>query len=246
MSLDVATTRAGWSFRQAALLVAGTILGVLVLAGVVPFPDVAAATENGVETLGPWLYAVVAVVVFAETAAFLGFVAPAELVLLVAGTAVRGGHASLPALAAVASASAFAGDSAGFLLGRRLGSPWLERHGARFGLGAERLRGVQAFVRRRGAVTLFAGRFIGVIRPLVPFSVAAGGMSYRRFAPVSAVSAAAWSIGTLVLGGLAGGWVLQHGEDVVAVTVLGALGTIGLIRLARRGRGTSKQRGSGR
>ena len=98
---------------------------------------------------------------FLETTVLLGFVIHGELALLLGGVAAERGDASLLAMIALVCTAAVAGDLVSLLIGRRLGRPFLERHGARVGLGVARLARVDAFFDRHGGKALFLGRFTG-------------------------------------------------------------------------------------
>ena len=180
--------------------IASIALAGAVAAGVLAVPDLAGALSDATRSLGGWIYLVVAVLVFFETTALLGFVIHGELALLLAGVAAERGDASLLAMIALVSAAAVAGDLVSLLLGRRLGRPFLERHGARVGLGAARLARVDAFFERHGGKALFLGRFTGLLRATLPFVVGSAGIAVRRLLPYSVASALVWTVTFTVLG----------------------------------------------
>ena len=119
--------------------IAGIALAGAVAVGALAVPDLAGALSDATRSLGGGIYVAVAVLVFLETTALLGFVIHGELALLLGGVAAERGDASLLAMIGLVCAAAVAGDLVSLLLGRRLGRPFLERHGARVGLGAARL-----------------------------------------------------------------------------------------------------------
>ena len=57
---------------------AAAVLLALLMAGVVPRPDVEGALTDLSDSLGAWTYALVAGLAFLETGAFVGLVAPGE------------------------------------------------------------------------------------------------------------------------------------------------------------------------
>ena len=118
--------------------IAGIALAGAVAVGALAVPDLAGALSDATRSLGGGIYVAVAVLVFLETTALLGFVIHGELALLLGGVAAERGDASLLAMIGLVCAVAVAGDLVSLLLGRRLGRPFLERHGARVGLGAAR------------------------------------------------------------------------------------------------------------
>jgi hypothetical protein len=70
------------------LAIVGLIsLAALAAGTLVDLPDVAAVLERVTDALGPWTYAVVAVLVFLETVALAGLISPGEATLAIAGAA---------------------------------------------------------------------------------------------------------------------------------------------------------------
>ena len=178
----------------------GVALAVAIASGAVAVPDVAGAVSDATDSLGGWVYLVVPALVFFETTALAGFVIHGELALLAGGVAAERGDASLPLLIALTWAAAVAGDSVSLLLGRRLGGPFLVRHGSRFGLTTERLAGVEAFFHRHGGKALLLGRFTGFTRAVLPFVAGSSGLPLRRLLPYSAVSGLVWTATFIVIG----------------------------------------------
>ena len=128
---------------------------------------------------------------------------------------------------AVVTLSAAAGDSLGWLLGRRVGPP-LRRGKAVQRMGAEGWDRASGLVRRHGAWAVVVARFLPVVRAMVPPVAGASGMPYRVFAPASLAGAAVQSAVLVVAGTLAGEAVVTAWPQVqdrlgtVAVVVLGA------------------------
>ena len=77
--------------------------------------------EDIARGLGEWAYLLVAFMAMAETAAFLGFVAPGEFTIIFGGVLAGEGTLSIQLLIGIAWASCVIGDAIGFYLGRRLG-----------------------------------------------------------------------------------------------------------------------------
>jgi membrane-associated protein len=187
----------------APMLAAGTaaaVVLVLVMAGVVELPDVEGALEDLSDTLGAWTYALVAGMAFLETGAFVGLIAPGETALVLGGVVAAHGEVSLPLMIAVAWSAAALGDLASFLLGRRLGRPFLLRRGPRFGITHARLHQVDGFLERHGGKAILIGRFVGLVRAVAPFTAGAAGMPLRRFVPFSVLGTGAWAAALTLLG----------------------------------------------
>ena len=110
------------------------------------------------------------------------------------------GMLELPPTLVIAMAGAITSDNVGFVLGRRLGRPWLERHGRLVGMHGGMLRRMDDLFARHGGKAVLVGRFIGFLRAMAPFAAGASDMSWTRFAAFNAVGATAWGIFFVLLG----------------------------------------------
>jgi membrane-associated protein len=185
---------------------------------------------------GLTLYLTVFAIVFLESGVPLGFWLPGDAMLFALGLLAAGGahHVSLPVIAVVVAASATAGGWLGYLTGRRLGRPWLERRHRKL------LARTEAFYTRFGPVTLIAARFVPWARTFAPILAGAVRMPPARFATAAAVGAALWGTGIPSLGFAAAsvpglrestGW-LAPGVVVLSVAA-GLLGELARRRLRR-------------
>ena len=221
------------------LLAAATLAAVV--SGVVRLPDVEGALTDLSDTLGPWTYALVAALAFAETGAFIGLLAPGETAIVLGGVVAAHGDISLPAMIAIAWVAAAAGDLASFTLGKRLGRRFVIARGPRFGVTAPRLERVEAFFDHHGPKAILVGRFIGLVRAVAPFLAGASGMRLRAFLPWSLLGTLVWTSAFTLVGYAfsnsfsAAAGVLTHGALGVAVAAAAALGAREYIR-ARRAR----------
>jgi membrane protein DedA with SNARE-associated domain len=150
--------------------------------------------------LGEWAYLLVAFMAMAETAAFLGFVAPGEFTIIFGGVLAGEGTLSIQLLIGIAWASCVIGDGIGFYLGRRLGRNFALKHGPRLRITEERFRKVEDFFGKHGGKAIFIGRWLGLVRPLMPFLAGASGMRYGRFLPYDVLGAGLWSATWCLLG----------------------------------------------
>ena len=151
----------------------------------------------------PWAYLVVGLLATAE-AVFVGLVLPGELALLLGGFLAYQGRVSLVGMVAVAAVAAVAGYLLGYETGRRLG-PALRTSALGRRIGPARWDRVQAVLAARGGQAIFVGRFIGVLRALMPAAAGMARMPYRTFLVYSVASGLIWAPGFVLLGYLAGG-----------------------------------------
>jgi membrane protein DedA with SNARE-associated domain/membrane-associated phospholipid phosphatase len=168
--------------------------------GVLAHVNVQKGIEDLAGALGKWTYALVGVLAFAETGAFVGLVAPGEFTILLGGVIAGQGTINIFVLIAIVWACTLSGDTVSFFLGRRLGRSFLQRHGPKVRITPERLAQVDEHFKRHGGSTVLVGRFIGFVRPVAPFVAGASGMQYRRFLPYSVVGTGIWGPGLCVLG----------------------------------------------
>ena len=138
--------------------------------------------ENIAKALGSWAYLLVAFMAMAETAAFLGFIAPGEFTIILGGVLAGEGTLSIELLIGIVWVSCVIGDSIGFMLGRRLGRGFALKHGPKVRLTEERLnegRGLLPPPRRqddlhrpldrvRAAADAVHGRGVGHALPALP------------------------------------------------------------------------------
>ncbi len=177
-------------------IVAAVLIGV----GVIELPNFEHLLEDAGQALGKWTYLAVGLLAFLETGAFLGFVAPGETAVIVGGLVAGQGEISLLALIGIVWAACVAGDFTSYEIGRRLGRQWLLKHGARLQITEERLEMVESFMEKRGAVFIVFGRFLGLVRPLIPFTAGASRMPVRKFLPYDVLAAGLWAITFCTLG----------------------------------------------
>jgi membrane protein DedA with SNARE-associated domain/membrane-associated phospholipid phosphatase len=183
-----------------ALLAALAVGGYFLVKALLPEISLQEILDDIAGTLGDWTYLIVGVLAFLETGAFVGLVAPGETFVILAGAVAGVGETSLVLTIWIVWICAFAGDSASFLLGRRLGRDFILRHGPRVRITKERFARVEEYFRSHGGKTILVGRFIGLVRALAPFIAGGSGMRYRNFAPFSVLGTGLWGTAFTLLG----------------------------------------------
>ena len=159
----------------------------------------------------PWGYLVVGVLTLLEASAMIGLVVPGEAALLVGGFLASQGEADLGAMSAVGAIGAIVGDSIGYEIGRHLG-PSLRRSRLGRWVGDERWQRAEQYLAKHGGRAVFFGRFVGVLRAMVPTIAGLSRMPYRRFLPWNVLGGLVWAPGFVLLGFLAGGSYHQVAE----------------------------------
>jgi len=192
---------------------------------------------DGILGLDPLLIlAVTGLLVFAEDAIFIGFVIPGETAAVLAGVGAGLGHVALPLSLAVVVVAAIVGDSVGYEVGRKffgprvLTMPLLQRH-------ALRIERAQMFLRRRGGIAVFLGRFTAFFRAMMPALAGASHMPYRRFLLWNAFGGLVWGSVFVVVGYAAGASYhqveKQVGRGIAVGLVVVVIGLVVAWRLRR-------------
>jgi len=171
--------------------------------------SLAASFTDRILSLPGWL---VLALVFAfpalEASAFVGFVFPGEIAVILGGVAASRGTVPLWAVIAAAVSGAIIGDSVGYLVGRRWGTHLL--HGTVGRLPVIRthldknLDSARAYVQRRKGSAVFFGRFTAALRVLVPGLAGISEVHYPTFLVYNVAGGALWGAGFAVLGYVAG------------------------------------------
>lgn len=198
------------------------------------------AVVNSVLSLsGLPAYVLIALLVGGEAAALIGIVLPGEVALLLGGVLASQGRVSLPVLLVVAVIAAVIGDSLGYEFGRH-GGPALQRSRAGRFVGRERWARGEQFLERRGGPAVLLGRWVGVLRALVPSLAGMGRMPYRRFLIWNATGALVWAPAVVLAGFTAGAQyrrvehLLGRAGLLVGLVVLVGAGLLLLVRSVRR------------
>jgi membrane protein DedA with SNARE-associated domain len=118
---------------------------------------------------------------------------PSEVVMPFAGYLVHQLQMNMPLVLLVALLGSIAGSLLSYALGLYGGRPIVERYGRWFLLGPKELAWTDAFFARWGALAVFAGRFIPVVRHVISIPAGTARMPLRKFLPPTAAGAFAWN-----------------------------------------------------
>src|ERR1700722_14610916 len=128
-----------------------------------------------------WLgYAVLFVLVFAETGLLVGFFLPGDSLLFTVGVVCGAGDLNLPLIILLLMCSAIIGDNTGYFLGYRSGPVIFNRPKSRF-FHPDPLVKTRQFFERHGGKSIVYARFIPIIRTCTPFVAGVARMKYSKF-----------------------------------------------------------------
>ena len=187
--------------------------------------ELAASFDTQFASIAPFfLYLVVGAIVFVETGILLGFFLPGDSILFSAGlVAAAHGEVNIVILVSVIFIAAFFGDQVGFVLGRLVGRPYLERHKSpriqKMIIRSER------FYDQTGWWAVVAARFFPWIRTFVPPIAGISKMNYYKFLSANALGALLWGVGITLAGYYAATlpWVKTSSYAIAAFFITASL-----------------------
>ncbi len=125
---------------------------------------------------GPWLYALLFVIIFAETGLVVFPFLPGDSILFIAGTVAATAGLDVHVLVVVLIVAAILGDTVNYSIGHYIGPRVFDKPDSRWFKQAH-LRRTQEFYDRYGGVTIIIGRFVPIVRTFAPFLAGVAGMT---------------------------------------------------------------------
>lgn len=138
-----------------------------------------------------------------ESSAFVGFVFPGEIALVLGGVLAFEGVVPLWAVLAAGVVGAVTGDSVGYLVGRRYGRSLIEGALGRW-VQRDHLDRGERYLAERGGKAVFFGRFTAALRVLIPGLAGMARLRYRTFLVYNLAGGVAWGSMVILLGYLGG------------------------------------------
>jgi membrane-associated protein len=178
-----------------------------------------------VANYGPWVYAVLFVIVFCETGLIVTPFLPGDSLLFAAGALAAAGSLDVWLASGLLIIAAAAGDAVNYAVGRTVGHAIMNkaRTDPKWGRWIKPAYLAQAheFFERYGGRAIVLGRFMPIVRTFVPFVAGAAEMSYPAFALNNIVGAVAW-VGICLGAGYAFGNVpfVKEKFEVVAIGIV--------------------------
>ena len=187
--------------------------------------ELAASFDEQFASIAPFvLYLIIGAIVFVETGILFGFFLPGDSILFSAGlVAATHGEVNIVILVTVIFIAAFFGDQIGFVLGRLVGRPYLEKH------NSPRMQKMIArserFYEQTGWWAVVAARFFPWIRTFVPPIAGASMMNYYKFLSANALGALLWGVGITLAGYYAASlpWVKTWSYAIAAFFITASL-----------------------
>jgi membrane-associated protein len=178
-----------------------------------------------VAAYGRWVYALLFLIIFAETGLVVTPILPGDSLLFAAGALAATGALDIRLLLVLLIVAAVLGDAVNYAIGNATGprifrsidrDSWWQRL-----LNREHLARAHEFFEKYGGKAIVLGRFVPIVRTFVPFVAGAGTMTYSAFAVFNVTGAIIW-VGICTLGGFAFGNVpiVRQNFSLVAIGIV--------------------------
>lgn len=196
-----------------------------------------ASFDSQLSSLAPFIfYLTIGSIIFIETGLLFGFFLPGDSVLFSAGlVAAQIRDVNIAILLALVMTAAFFGDQIGFVLGRVVGRPYLEKRQSPW--IKSMIARSERFYEHTGWWAVVAARFFPWIRTFVPPIAGVSKMNYYKFLTANALGALLWGAGITLAGYYAATlpWV-KTSSYVIAAFFITASVVSGFVNYLRRPR----------
>ena len=185
----------------------------------------AASFDTQLSPVAPFLfYLVIGIIIFIETGLLIGFFLPGDSLLFSAGlVAAARDDLNIVILISIIFLAAFIGDQVGYVIGRKLGRPYLERRNTPRMM--RMLARSEKFYARYGWWSVIIARYIPWVRTFVPPIAGTVKMNYYKFLSANALGALLWGVGITLAGYYSGSipWVRDISYGLAAFFISASL-----------------------
>lgn len=169
---------------------------------------------------GPWIYAIIAIIIFCEVGLVVAPFLPGDSMLFAIGALCATEVMNLSLVLALFPVAAIAGDNFNRLMGVAFGHKVLRCREGRF-FNQQNLDRARFFFDRYGAWAVVICRFIPFFRTYVPFVAGMGEMHWRTFLACSVLGGMGWVLVCVFAGYFFGNLAFIKGHfELVLLTVI--------------------------
>jgi membrane-associated protein len=182
---------------------------------------------------GIWIYAILFLIVFAETGLVVTPFLPGDSLLFAIGALAAidtSGTLTLPGSITVLLAAAILGNTCNYAIGRAIGPPAFS--GKYRLLKVQYLEQTQEFFDKHGGKTIVLSRFLPILRTFAPFVAGVGRMPYSRFQLFNVTGAVAWVVLLVGAGYLFGNIPIVRDNFGIVTLVIIAVSLLPLVWVA--------------
>jgi len=156
-----------------------------------------------VANYGVWTYAILFLIIFAETGLVVTPFLPGDSLLFALGALAASGAINLETLMILLCLASILGDTTNYAIGNYIGPRVFHFEDSRF-LRKEHLQKTHEFYEKHGGKTVILAKFLPIFRTFSPFIAGVGSMTYKKFIGFNIVGALVWINGFLLLGNFFG------------------------------------------
>ncbi len=184
---------------------------------------------------GVWIYAILFLVIFAETGLVVTPFLPGDSLLFVAGSIAALGGMNIHLLVAVMFTAAVLGNITNYEIGRYFGNRFFVNNQSRW-LNPKHLERTHEFFEKWGPAAVVVARFVPFLRTYVPFVAGMAAMGRPRYLAYTVFGAGVWVAGLTYLGYFFGNipWIQKNqGLLVIGIVIVSVLPVIAGVLKAR-------------
>lgn len=185
-------------------------------------------------TYGLWVYALLFVIIFAETGCVVTFFLPGDTLIFVAGALAGAGHLSWAVTVTVFAVAVVFGNVLNYETGRAIG-PRVFRTRSRL-LNRRHLDEAHKFFLHHGGKTIVIALFLPIIRTFVPFVAGVAQMPRWKYLAYTVVGAVVWVAIVFSVGFFFGNikFVSEHLTLIILAAVIASVIPATIIALRKR------------
>jgi membrane-associated protein len=186
-----------------------------------------------VDLWGPWIYALLFLIIFVETGVVVMPFLPGDSLLFVCGAIAAVGGMDLGLLMLLLTTAAILGDALNYTIGRKVGTRVFGWERSRW-FNRDAFDRTHAFYERHGPMTIIIARFLPFVRTVAPFVAGVAQMTRTRFTFYNIVGGVLWVVSLTALGYAVGNteWV-QRNFSWVALAMIVIPGLPAVIEVLR-------------
>ena len=192
--------------------------------------------EAFVHNHGPWVYALLFLIIFVETGLVVMPFLPGDSLLFIVGAMCGADVMSWPLVVVLLLVAAIAGDQTNYSIGRYFGPKVFQWENSRF-FNRDAFKQAHDFYEKYGGITIVLARFMPFIRTFVPFVAGVAEMTRSKFTTYNVLGAVLWVVGLTLAGYLFGNlpFVQTHLSKIIWALILvpGLITLVGAWRARR-------------
>jgi len=173
-----------------------------------------------ISTYGTLTYAILFLIVFAETGFVVTPFLPGDSLLFAGGAFAALGSLNIWMMLLVLMAAAIVGDTVNYWIGHFFGQKIVDSPNVPF-IKQEHIDQTQEFYKKHGGKTIILARFVPIVRTFAPFVAGVGKMDYGKFISFNVIGGVVWVLLFTVAGYFFGNIpAVKHNFTLVILAII--------------------------